>query len=136
MQIFFKTLTNKIITLEVDESDTVETIKDKFYDKEGVPIDQQRLVYCGRQLHEDFRTLSEFNIKDKDTIHVIYRLRGMISTFTTNDDTDPLNQYLMLDDDEFTATDAPIEALRKKIRRGGGRTDSAHVKYRESNGVL
>ena len=111
MQIFLKTLTGRTMTLNVEANDTIEEVKRRITEKEGIPVGEQRLIFGGKNLESE-RTIADYNIQKESTIHLILRLRGGMQVFVKT-----LTGRTMTIDVE--ATDS-ITSIKEKITNREG----------------
>ena len=133
MEIYIKTLTGKTLTLDVNPRNFVDEVKGMVMEKEGIPVDQQRLVYGGKQL-ESGRTLSSYEINHTSTLHLVLRLRGMISNFSEYDRRDPLIEFLMKVD--VNGVEISEELLKKKMSECEGLAKSSLKFEHTGNKIL
>ncbi|EFC50891.1 predicted protein [Naegleria gruberi] len=75
MQITVKTLNNRVLSLDVESNDTIESVKNQIFNKDGVPISEQRLIFAGKEMEND-KTLLDYNIQKDSTLHFLFKLRG------------------------------------------------------------
>mmetsp|Transcript_1046 Transcript_1046/g.1277 ORF Transcript_1046/g.1277 Transcript_1046/m.1277 type:complete len:436 (+) Transcript_1046:86-1393(+) len=134
MEVFVKNLTGKTITMCVSSDDTIRDLKELISDKEGIPIDQQRLIFYGRQL-EDKHTLTHYSITKESTLHLLLRLRGMISSFSFKDASDPLTAYLLAEQ-QTNDIEPSKQELDERVRRLGAAKEACYELRYTGNTLL
>merc|ERR1711865_828363 len=75
MQIFIKTLTGRKSSFNFEPENTVRHLKEALQEKEGIQVEQIRLIYSGKQMSDEC-TLGDYNVKPGSTVHMVLQLRG------------------------------------------------------------
>jgi len=136
MQLFVKTLTGKTVSIEVEEGESIEDVKAKIAEKEGIPPEQQRLIFGGQQL-QDAKTLDDYDVGDDATLHLVLRLRGggIFNDITIRAskkravDQDFVKEHLV---NELSDTDR--ELMNAFVRVSRGRADETEDEEGEESG--